>query len=158
MRAGSSEVSKSERVEKGAVTLPIDSGQGFKGVFSKCYALMTLESVYPLTIEIFGSGKIVKRSSYDVVDDLVWIRSTTLEILRISILTQSDVWLPYSLRAEPQHEICTRNADRLASALEEVKIRTGFKLEAGLETYYSVIKGFHLENIRYSDGSIADLS
>jgi hypothetical protein len=50
------------------------------------------------------------------------------------------------------------NASRLTNALQEIHQQTGFALEEGVESYYSVIKGFSLENIRYADGSIADVS
>jgi hypothetical protein len=63
-----------------------------------------------------------------------------------------------SLQGEAQDDIYRLNADRLADALQEIKNQIGFKLEEGLESYYSIINGFHLENIRYADGSIADVS
>ena len=50
------------------------------------------------------------------------------------------------------------NADRLANALQEIQQQTGFELEEGVESAYSVLKGFRIDNVRYADGSIADVS
>src|SRR4051794_19172682 len=157
MRASGSKVAESERVGKGVIKLLVDPSKGFKDVISRCREIIYAESVYPLKVEIFGSGVIVNDSAEEIVDDLIWIRATTLDILRLSIMTQSDVWLPYSLRAEPQYDIFVQNSDRLVSALEEVRRHTGFELEEGVQTHYSVVNGFHLENVRYADGSVVDL-
>jgi hypothetical protein len=157
MRAGDREVAQSERVEKADINVRLHPSKSFADVFAECRSVIENESVYPLTIEVFGSGVIVTEQGDSFVDDLVWVRATTLDIFRISVGTQSDAWLPFALAGDPQPEIHRLNAHRLTSALEEIERHTGFRLEEGVEGSYSVIKGFSLDNIRYSDGSIAEV-
>lgn len=158
MRAGECGVAQSVRVEKTDVNISVNPSDPFVDVFSLCRSIIDGESVYPLTIDIFGSGTILTDRGDAIVDDLVWLRATTLDIFSISVVTQSDVWLPFSLRGDPQHDIHRLNADRLVNALQEVQQQTGFKLEEGIESHYSVIKGFYLDNIHYADGTVADVS
>jgi hypothetical protein len=157
MLAGEREVAQSVRVEKADLEVPLHSSKSFEDVFALCRSGIKSESVYPLTIEMSGSGIIITEQGDSVIDDLVWIRATTLDIFRISVGTQSDAWLPFSLAGDPQPEIYRLNAHRLTNALQEIEQQSGFNLEEGVESDYSVIKGFRLENIRYSDGSIVEV-
>lgn len=158
MRAGEQNVSQSKRIEKADISFSVDPSNPFMDTLSLCHSILDSEYVYPLTVEILGLGAIVTDHGEIFVDDLVWLRARTMDTFNISVVTQSDVWLPFSLQGEPQHAIYSLNADRLTNALQEIHQQIGFDLEEGVESYYSVIKGFRLENIRYADGSIADVS
>ena len=158
MQAGESEVAQSKRIEKADINISVYSSKPFVDIFLLCRLLMDKDSVYPLTIEVFGSGTIVTDRDNALVEDLVWVRATTLDIFSISVATQSDVWLPFSLQGEPQHDTSKLNANRLETALQEIQKKTCFDLEEGIESYYSVINGFRIYNVRYADGSIADVS
>ena len=103
-------------------------------------------------------GGVSARQGDSLVEDLVWVRATTLDIFVVTVATQSDAWLPFSLTGQSQSEIYHLNADRLADALQDIHRETGFNLEAGLVGVRAVMKGFRLENFRYTDGSIADVS
>lgn len=154
MRAGERKVADSERVEKSDVVVVVDGPRPFAKVVGACQSIIESESVYPLRIEALGSGVIVTDQGDSVVDDLITLLATTLDIFNISVSTQSDVWLPFSLSGESQPDIHRLNAERLEHALQEIQRRTGFKLQEGLETPYAVITEFRLENRRYADGSL----
>lgn len=158
MQAGEHEVAQSKCIQKPDVNISVHPSKPLVDVFSLCRLMIDSESVYPLKIKIFGSGIIVTNQGDSVVNNLVWIRARTLDTFDISVATQSDAWLPFSLKGEPQHDIYRLNADRLADALQDIEQQTGFKVEEGLESYYSIIQGFHLDNVRYADGSIVDVS
>jgi len=158
MQAGEYEVAQSKRIEKADINIAVHPSKPLVDVLSLCRLLMDDESVYPLKINIFGSGIIITNKGDSVVNNLMWIRARTLDTFDISVATQSDVWLPFSLKGKPHHDIYKLNADRLADALQDIEQQTGFKLEEGLESYYSIVRGFYLDNIRYADGSIVDVS
>lgn len=158
IRAGEHDVAQSERVEKADVKVSIHPSESILNILPLCRSIIENESAYPLSIEISGSGVVATSQGDNVASDLVWLRATTLDIFSILVATQSDAWLPFSLKGEHQPDICTLNANRLATALQEIERQTGFKLEEGVESNYSVINGIHLDNIRYEDGSIADVS
>lgn len=158
MQAGECEVAQSKRVDKPDINVSVQAPKSFVDIFSLCRLMLDNESIYPLKIKIFGSGVIISEQGNSVVDNLVWIRARTMDTFDISVITQSDVWLPFSLKGEPQHNICRLNAARLTKALQNIEQQTGFILEEGLESYYASVQGFHLDNLRYADGSIADVS
>ncbi|MCB9314771.1 MAG: hypothetical protein H6574_18885 [Lewinellaceae bacterium] len=157
MIAGSHQVVNSNRVEKPTITFSFNSLNSYPELILQCRSLIEEESVYPLTINLLGSGMIKGEVKNFDVDNLIWISCTTLEIFRISIMTQSDVWLPFALDGKPHEKTFKLNEDRLTNALSEIQLLTGFKLEEGQECDYSIINGFRIENIRYSDGSIANV-
>jgi hypothetical protein len=158
MQAGEHEVARSERVEKLDENISIHASNSIRDIFPLCCSFIENGSAYPLTIDIFGSGVIATDLGDEIVDNLIWFHATTLDTFCISVVTQSDVWLPFSLTGEPQYNVYRLNADRLANALKDTERQTGFKIEEGVESNYSIIKGFYLDNIRYADGSIADVS
>ena len=88
MRSGEQGVARSERVYKADINISIQRSSPFADVFSLCRSALENEGVYPLTIDILGSGAVVSDQGEDIVDDLVWLRSTTLDILVISVATQ----------------------------------------------------------------------
>jgi len=157
MRAGQHGVADGKRIEK--TDLKIGNGTDiFREVHFAAQEALEVDAAYPLTIEISGSG-VVKTGTGDLrVNDLVWLRTTTLDRFVLSVNTQSDAWLQYSLKGEDQREIWSLNAERLAETLKEIQQQTGFELEQGVESPYSIISGFYLNNIRYRDGSVADVS
>jgi hypothetical protein len=158
MRAGEFNVAGSKRIDKSLINVTVNSLRPLADVFALCHSIFDNESVYPLTIEIFGSGVILTRQGDQTVDNLIRVYSTTLDIFRITVATHSDVWLPFSLEGKAQTDLYILNSDRLVNALEQIQRKTGFKVQEGNESYYSVIKGFRLENVRYADGSIADVT
>lgn len=158
MRAGEYGVAQSYRVDKADINISVHSLNSFVDVFSAARLVIDSEAVYPLTIEILGSGEVITNQGTSLVDDLVWIRAITLDILSISVGTQSDIWLPFSLKGEPQYDVYQLNSNRLTFSLQEIQKETGFQPEEGVESDYSVIRGFHLDNVHYADGSIADVS
>jgi hypothetical protein len=158
MRAGDIGVAQSERLAKEPLELQSDLSLAFAELLELCRSIFLTEFAYPTVIEISGSGHILTQAGPSVVEDLVWMRSSTLDTLMLTVGTQSDAWLPFSLSGEAQPELYELNFDRLARALKEIKLKTGFSMEEGVESPYSVIKGFYLENVTYEDGSVADVS
>ena len=69
-----------------------------------------------------------------------------------------DAWPPGTLRADPQPEVCRRNAPRLEAALREIREHLGFDALTDDDTPYSRKVGFHLENVRYANSEIVDVS
>lgn len=158
IRAIPGPVEQSKRVDKPAIELQVDRASFLSATLALIRSTIEGEEVYPLDIEIFGSGTVLLSVGEATVADLLWVRGTTLDTFMISIGTQSDVWLPFALDGEPQPEICKLNAGRLVRALQRIEGQIGFQLEEGVESAYSVAKGFQLDNVRYSDGSVADVS
>lgn len=159
MTAGPWAVAQGQRVERASLNISVDPDGPLTQVASSCRLAIESEGIYPLTIEISGVGLVITEQDTSVpTDDLVWIRTTTLDTFAILIATQSDVWMPFSLAGTPQPKLSERNADRLATALDEIIRRTGLSLEEGVSTPYSVVNGFRVENVRYADGSIVDVT
>ncbi|MDB5033880.1 MAG: hypothetical protein JWQ98_1121 [Chlorobi bacterium] len=158
MKAGEYGVFQSKRVDKSDVVISISPSTSHAELLMACRLIFDEEHVYPLTIEVDGVGTIVSDQGEFLVEDLVWLRVSVLDTFNLSIGTQSDVWLPFTLSGHSQSDIYVRNSDRLAEALLQVQRETGFDLEEGAESQYSVIVGFRLDNVRYFDGSVADVS
>ncbi|MEY2497293.1 MAG: hypothetical protein QOD12_849 [Verrucomicrobiota bacterium] len=158
IRAGDHGVAQGERVSRTDTLISLSSSDSFQEVFSSSRFIVEKEEVYPVLIDISGSGVLVTEQGDTMVEDLAWIRATTLDILTITVATQCDAWLPFTLKGEPQPDIYRLNADRLATALQAIQRQTGLKLEEGATSTHAIMKGFRLENLRYADGSIADAS
>jgi hypothetical protein len=86
-----------------------------------------------------------------------WLSAATLHYHYLSIKTQSDAWLPCTLKAEPQLDIDNRNAPRLEAALQEVQARLGIEEEAGSESDYVRVNGYRLTNRTYADSEVMDV-
>ena len=154
MKAGERRVAESERVEKPEIFVSVDPANYLAEIFTTCRSIIEGESVYPLRVEISGSGVIVGAAGDSVLDDVVWLRAITLDTFYVTVGTQSDAWLPFSLNGEAQPDIYTLNAGRLEQALQEIQRQSGFELQEGVESDYSIITGFRLDNRRYADGSL----
>jgi hypothetical protein len=154
MKAGERRVAESERVEKQEIVVSVDPAGTLTEIFTTCRSIIEDELVYPLRVEISGSGVIVGTSGDSVLEDVVWLHAITLDTFYITVGTQSDAWLPFSLKGEAQPDIYTLNAGRLEQALQQIQRETTFKLQEGVESHYSVISGFRLDNRRYEDGSL----
>ena len=73
----------------------------------------------------------------------------------ITLWTRSDVWLPFTLTAQPQAAVAALNAPRLRAALEAIEAIVG-KPGFGEDTRFAHIDGYELRN-HHVRGEILDL-
>lgn len=66
----------------------------------------------------------------------------------IVLETNSDVWLPYDLQANPQPVLAATNAPRLIDALHALAARFRSEPETGSISKYAVVRPYGLENVR----------
>ncbi len=73
----------------------------------------------------------------------------------ITLWTRSDVWLPFTLTAQPQAAVAAANAPRLRAALEAIEAIVG-QPGYGEDTRFAHIDGYELRN-HHVRGEILDL-
>jgi hypothetical protein len=110
-----------------------------------------------LGVNVFGAGTgLYPDGTRKLIPDLVWLSGGTLGFHLIDVNTQSDIWLPYSLRAEPQAELAGINAPRLEIALRAFE---GLPVVAvpSDPTPFAIPSGRSLVNHIDHDGKIGDV-
>ncbi len=136
------------------VTIPRDKGA--HGIVSCCEEILRhldhRPFLYPVHIELTGTGIVFDANGQrHELPDTIWMRCYTLAYQAMSIMTQSDAWLPYTLHAEPQPQVQRQNAIRLEAALLEIEQYLDIDPVIG-RSDYSVIDGYNLHNYRDPDG------
>jgi hypothetical protein len=109
-------------------------------------------------VMVVGTGIMLdERGRPREVSDLIWLDAYTIQFHCVQLLTQSDVWLPFTLRRRPQAELASLNAPRLERALRAVCSRT--KLNFGFEeiSRFAVNYGFRLHNRQNEQGDPLDV-
>jgi hypothetical protein len=91
------------------------------------------------------------------VSDLVWLDAYTIQFHCIQVITQSDIWLPFTLRGAPQAELAALNAPRLERALRS--LCSGTKLNFSFEEIspFALNYGFRLDNRKNREGGPIDV-
>lgn len=133
-------------------------------IVSSCKkALDDLESqrgyLHPNNLMIEGKGLIYINPNQTLqLPDIAWVDSTYLGFYFVSINTQTDAWLPYTLRGQPQYEIYTLNAPRLETALRKIETVLSIKPDDDKEAgEYAIKQGYRLDNIRDVDNEPLDI-
>lgn len=125
-------------------------------------ALTELQSrrgfLYPNHIEITGTGVIFDAAGNRCEQaDVCWVWGATLGHHIVYVKTQSDAWLPYTLRAEPQPEVWKHNAPRLEAALREMEAAFGVAPAYEPQTPCALVHEYTLSNHTYSDGEVVEV-
>ena len=123
------------------------------GLVAYCNALLDEQEkrrdfLFPAQIEFSGTGLVLTPGDAAVR----WPRVTNFYVhefagYRLTLNTQCDAWLPFSLKSIAQPQIYQRNAPRLATALADIQKQLNATVEAEDHTRYSYIKGYQLENL-----------
>lgn len=91
------------------------------------------------------------------IPNLLWLNGGTLGFHLINVNTQSDIWLPYSLKAEPQTELSRLNAPRLEAGLRSLEEHLPVVAIPGDPTPFAIPSGRGLLSHIGHDGKIADV-
>jgi len=148
------------RVEEPDVTVTILNVPKTKSILTCCNeTLDQLEKnrsfLYPIDVEILGTGIILDADGQECeLPNVTWLLGKTLDAHIVDVCTQSDAWLPYNLKAEPQFAVGERNAPRLEAALQEIQKQLGFFPVTDSHSDYAVIQGFKLTNHTDIDGEV----
>jgi hypothetical protein len=114
-------------------------------------------AAFPHSIEVDGPGEIVGAgSSATSASGYIFGLHVLYDgvAATVSVDTYSDVWLPYSLKGEPQPELAAANAPRLAAALERLAEKLGTQVDPGEPTKYAEPVADGLSNHRDEDGAV----
>ncbi len=111
--------------------------------------------VYPVILDVLGTGNVLDaRGHRQEEPNVIWLTGTVLTHPRITVQTQSDAWLPYTLLAEPQQGVYVRNAPRLEAVLHEIEQRLGI-VPVSEWSSFSVPDGpYHLGNVMDNEGHV----
>src|SRR5262249_60682388 len=110
------------------------------------------------SIDVFGGGTGIDDAEVRrTLANLTWIRATTLLYHSVSLNTQADVWLPYTLDGRPQAKTAQLNAPRLESAVRAVADRLHLAARATEMTDYAFNDGYRLSNFTDQDGRVIDV-
>jgi hypothetical protein len=145
-----------------ALEVPLVEHGGASGIVDACeHAMAGLEPkrgfLYPIYIHVVGRGAVFDGEGNRCEQpDVCWVEGTTLGHQLVYVRTQSDAWLPYTLRAEPQPDVSRRNAPRLEAAIQEIRAATGVEASFEEETPYAINNGYTLSNHTYDDGEIVE--
>jgi hypothetical protein len=91
------------------------------------------------------------------VTNLTWLHATTLVHHTVSLNTQADVWLPYTLDGRPQPNSARHNAPRLESTVRTVGGRLQLFTRAVDMTDYASNDGYRLSNFIDQEGHVIDV-
>lgn len=124
-------------------------------ILQSCLNMIDEHAMYPGYIDIEGWG-FVNTANADryKVDLLIWLQLSTIGAFVLSIRTQSDIWLPYSLSGKPQFDIHEKNAARLKQSLEEVQSYLQIVPDYNQDNDYVRYDGYHLANITDIDDEV----
>ena len=110
------------------------------------------------SIEVFGKGTAIDDAGgRRTVTNLTWLRATTLLHHSVSLNTQADVWLPYTLDGRPQAKTAQYNAPRLERAVRAVADRLHLVARATVMTDYAFNDGYRLSNFTDQAGQVIDV-
>lgn len=113
--------------------------------------------LFPANIDILGRGAVLGRDGKSKpVDDLFWLGAVALQRFAVEVNTQSDAWLPCTLRGEPQPDVHAANAPRLTAALEQIERLLGAP-PVWENTPYAVVEKFKLKNHGGPDGAAVNV-
>jgi len=91
------------------------------------------------------------------VSDLLWLDAYTIQFHCIQVITQSDIWLPFTLRGGPQAELAALNAPRLERALRAMASHSELSFSFEEITQFALNDGFHLANRKNEEGDPLDV-
>jgi hypothetical protein len=102
------------------------------------------------SLSILGVGELIdeKSDAMHKFSNLVSIEACFIGARIIDVITNSTVWLPYSLDGKSRNDFYEKNAGRLESALKDIE--KALNTEAITDTYsdYCCINGYLLDNFR----------
>lgn len=139
------------------ISVPLTREEGARMLVVRCEE--TLRQVeerrsfrFPVGIDVLGTGLIFDANGCEIeLPDVTWLGCHSLAYHAVSVMTQSDAWLPYTLRAEPQEEVFLQNAPRLELAIGEIAQRLGIEPVTD-RSDFAVMEDYYLDNHRDPDG------
>ena len=145
--------------EEAAVAVPIPAQAGACQIVALCEeTLSQLDAtrkgsfLYPTTIDILGTGVVINSAGHKYeFPNVTWLSGTGGSRPAVDVNTQIDAWLPYTLLAEPQPEVCNYNRPRLEAALREIQSRLGIVPVTEEHNKYVLVNGLHLANYMDDD-------
>lgn len=112
----------------------------------------------PAVTEILGDGLVLDPLlGAQQLPDVMWLSATAYGNLAVSVATQVDAWMEYTIDAKLQPEVHRLNAPRLKAALVEIQRRTSIA-PVTEPTHFAVPENTGLRNQRYDDGDPIDCS
>jgi hypothetical protein len=151
------------RVSEPNVSIPLPENTRASALLAACEDILDQFErkrgfLYPVSVDLSGKGIVFDANgTRREAPNVCWLAGATLQHHVIYVMTQSDAWLPYTLKAEPQPEVFKLNAPRLEAALHAIQQRLAVEPASESETRYAIINGFQLSNHKYADGEIAEV-
>ncbi len=111
------------------------------------------DAYFPASLQISGYGmRSTGRGKKEKVDDMIVLHMETFNEIVVDIITCSDIWMKYNLRAEPQ-QYWRKNARILKRALKAIHKKSGYEYIEN-ESDFAEVGGFSLKNLKDSKGDI----